>query len=273
MIEMVIYVISVIVLLFVLYLLLLAPADFEKGEGDALWRSHYAHRGLHTKDMAVPENSMAAFEQAVKAGYGIEFDINLTADDKVVVFHDDTLTRMCGVDKRVADCTYEEIKDLTLLKTTQRIPLFEEVLTLVDGKIPLIVELKATKRNAELCKHAAQMLKDYQGPYCIESFHPAIVRWFCRNMPKVIRGQLSAGYRSFGGVPFWQAVLLSSLITNVVTRPHFVAYKHEDAHKRLRLSLYRFIGGKLLCWTVRDPDDVPYCKNRFDAMIFEFFHP
>ncbi len=270
---MVIYVISIIALVFVLYLLLIAPADFEKGQGDCLWRFQYAHRGLHTEDMTVPENSMTSFAKAVEAGYGIELDINLTLDDKVVVFHDDTLTRMCGVKKRIADCTYEEIKQLTLLNTTQRIPLFEDVLALVDGKVPLIVELKATKRNAELCRLAAQLLDAYKGPYCIESFHPAIVRWFCKNRPGVIRGQLSAGFHNFHGIPFWQAVLLSSLVTNLLTRPHFVAYKHDDARKRLRLRLYRFIGGRLVAWTVRNPGDVAYCKKRFDAMIFEFFNP
>lgn len=267
------YIFAAVAIVFLLYLILIAPADTEKGEGDHLWRYRYAHRGLHSKDKSIPENSMAAFNRAVEAGYGMELDINLTADDKIVVFHDDTLTRMCGVDRHIADCTYEELKGLTLLKTQEHIPLFEDVLALVDGKVPLIVELKSTKRNSDLCRLAAQMLDNYHGPYCIESFHPAIVRWFCKNRPKVIRGQLSAGTRCFESLPRYQAILLSSLITNVVTRPHFVAFKHEDARKKLRLSLFRFIGGKLLGWTVRDTDDIAYCNKRFDTIIFEFFRP
>lgn len=258
--------------LLILNMLLLAPGRFPKKMNPALWRTLYAHRGLHTKDKTVPENSLAAFARAVENGYGIELDVNITSDNQVVVFHDDDLKRLCGIDIRVIDCTYEELRRYRLLGTQERIPLFTDVLKLVDGKQALIVELKTSERRKELCGMTAAILDRYKGLYCIESFDPRIVRWFKKHRPQIVRGQLSAALRSFKGYPFFRAVLLSDLVMNIVARPHFVAYKHEDI-KRFRLGLYRLLGGKLVGWTVRDTDDVPRLMRYFDVIIFEFLRP
>ncbi len=266
------YLIAVLCGILLLIIFLFSPGDFPKSADKRLWAHSYAHRGLHTKDKTVPENSLAAFGLAAEAGYGIELDLNLTTDNRVVVFHDDSLTRVCGVEKKVAECTYEDLACYPLQETNERIPLLEEVLGLVDGRVPLIVELKATKRNDELCRRAVELLDSYHGPYCIESFHPGIVRWFRKNRPAVVRGQLSAGLRNYKGLPFWQGLMLSSLLTNAATRPHFVAYRHEDARRPI-LDLYRFLGGRLVGWTVRDTDPIAYCQKRFDIIIFEFFLP
>ncbi len=258
--------------LLILNMLLLAPGRFPKNMNPVLWRTLYAHRGLHTKDKSVPENSLAAFAAAVENGYGSELDVNITADNKVVVFHDDDLKRLCGVNKRIIDCTYEELKRYRLLGTQERIPLFTDVLALVGGKQALIVELKTSSRRNALCEKTAAILDGYKGPYCIESFDPRIVRWFKKNKPQTVRGQLSAKRRGYKGQPFIQTVMLSGLIFNIVARPHFIAYKHEDI-KWFKLGLYRLLGGKLVGWTVRDTDDASRLMRYFDAIIFEFFRP
>lgn len=269
-----VYIIAALVAVFGIYLFLLAPGRQLKSAPPALWQTRYAHRGLHDqKNAAPPENSMAAFAAAIEAGYGMELDINLTTDDQVVVFHDDNLKRICGVDKRVADCSWEELQALRLSGTEHRIPLFSELLALVDGRAPLVVELKATKRNAALCEKAAAMLDAYKGPYCIESFHPGIVAWFKKNRPEVVRGQLAAGIREYGKQTFLQKLILSAMLANVWARPHFAAYRHEDSHGRLRLKLFRMMGGKLVAWTVRGTDDVGWCERFFNAIIFEYFRP
>ncbi len=256
--------------LLILNMLLLAPGRFPKKMSAELWRTLYAHRGLHTKDKTVPENSMAAFAAAVENGYGIELDVNLTADNQVVVFHDDGLKRLCGIDKKIIDCTYEELQRYRLLGTQEKIPLFTDVLKLVGGKKALIVELKTSSRRKELCEKTAGILDGYKGPYCIESFDPRIVRWFKKNRPQTVRGQLSA--KCNGQLPFFQGLLLTGLYFNIVTRPHFVAYKHEDII-RFKLGLYRLLGGKLVGWTVRDTDDASCLMRYFDTIIFEFFRP
>ena len=264
---------AVIILLFLIYLFLIAPGRFpSKGNRD-LWKTKYAHRGLHSRDEKIPENSLAAFSLAAESGYGIELDLQLTLDGQIVVFHDDSLKRVCGVDKLIWDCTYAELQQYRLSGTDQRIPLFTEVLALVNSRVPFILELKTSKRHRELCEKTAPVLDVYTGPYCIESFNPAIVSWFRKNRPQVVRGQLSSGYKDFGVLPIWQAMLLSSLMTNVASRPHFVAFRHEDSHHKLKLGLYRLLGGKLVGWTVRDTDDRDYCFKFFDTVIFEFFKP
>ncbi len=266
-------IVAVLAALLLIYVVLVAPGRLPKNADNVLWHSAYAHRGLHTKDKAVPENSMAAFRAAVEAGYGIELDINITADGEIVVFHDDTLLRICGLDKELASCTYAELTSYRLLDTDEGIPLFRDVLEMVAGRVPVVVELKGGKRNAVLCDTAAAMLDAYDGVYCIESFYPDIVWWFKKHRPQTVRGQLSAGRKSFDGLPWYKAVMLSSLITNAVARPHFAAYKHTDVHGRIGVAVYRCLGGKMIGWTVRDTDSGDIWPGWFDAVIFEFFKP
>lgn len=150
----------------------------------------YAHRGLHEKDLSVPENSMAGFKAAVEAGYGIEFDLQLTKDKKVVVHHDRSLKRVCGADVSIGDLTYKELQQYRLQNTEERVPLFSDVLALVDGRTPLIIELKHYDDADLLCPLVWELLRNYKGPYCVESFDPYIVQWFRKNHPYVLRGQL-----------------------------------------------------------------------------------
>lgn len=260
--------------LFLVYLFFLEPGRLPKNADNVLWRTKYAHRGLHRKDKTVPENSLSAFSAAVEAGYGIELDINLSSDGKIVVFHDERLSRVCGIDKAITDCTYAELSQYRLCGTNEKIPLFSKVLSLVAGRVPLIIELKNTKNTKELCEKAAAFLDAYQGPYCIESFNPRIVCWFYKNRPNIVRGQLAAAPRSYGkSNSYFQKLISSSLLTNVTTRPHFVAYNHRDSHHKPQLGIYRMLGGKLVGWTVSDPRDIDYCTAYFDVIIFEYLRP
>jgi glycerophosphoryl diester phosphodiesterase len=257
--------------LILIYIFLLAPGRIKD---DSLFqKTLYAHRGLHNGDNSVPENSLAAFSLAAEQGCGIELDVRLTADDKVVVFHDDSLKRVCGIDKIVSDCTYEELRGYKLYKTEESIPLFTEVLVLVGGRVPIIVEVKNSRKNALLCAKTAEILDAYSDPFVIESFNPFIAGWFKKNRPGVIRGQLAAGFAGYGPLPKYQGALLSLLLLNFVSRPHFAAFRHEDSHHKIKLWLYRLLGGKLVAWTVQNESDMDYCREKFDAVIFENFRP
>ena len=120
-------------------LFLLAPGRATKRQKAPFMGRNFAHRGLHSRDMSVPENSLEAFRLAAKAGYGIELDVQLSRDGQVVVFHDDTLDRVCGVHARVDEKSYDELRALGLCGTNNRIPLFSEVLDVIKGRGPLIV--------------------------------------------------------------------------------------------------------------------------------------
>ena len=259
-------------LLFLLFVLLTAPGHLPKAR-TALLTGEFAHRGLYEKNQCPPENSLPAFARAAEAGYGIELDVNLTADGQIVVFHDDTLRRMCGSARRVNDCTLAELCALTLADSGDKIPLFSEVLQAVGGAVPLIVELKACPRYRELCEKTHRMLHAYPGPYCIESFLPFIVQWFKKHAPDTVRGQLAMGRKQYRGMPWYASFSVANLLSNVLTRPHFVAYRIEDARHNLPLTLYKLLGGKLVAWTVHEMDDQRFAAKKFHCRIFEWYRP
>ena len=248
--------------------ILSAPGKAKKQQKAVFSGRNYAHRGLHTEDKSVPENSMEAFAQAKEAGYGIELDVQLSKDGEVVVFHDDTLERVCGVDGRVDETDYDKLSELPICGTEQRIPHFGEVLQLVDGSVPLIVELKNGKRNKELCEKTYALLQDYKGDYCIESFNPMIVGWFRRNAKEVFRGQLAGPAKEYvGSVKPPLALLLSRCMLNVVSRPHFIAY--HIGKKPLTVRLSEAMGALKIAYTAKDEQS----EEKNDSVIFEFYKP
>ena len=266
------YIFLGVILAAAVYAFLVAPGRLPR-DVDALWRAHYAHRGLHSADQSVPENSLIAFQKAVEAGYGIELDVTITANGEIAVFHDDTLARACGVDRDIRDCTWAELQACRLFGTDQRIPLLGEALALVNGRVPLIVELKSTRRYRALCERTAQLLDEYPGLCCIESFDPRIVRWFYVHRPGMVRGQLAAGMRAYNSTPWYQSLPMSALLTNVLTRPHFVAYRHQDAGRKIGLRLFKLLEGRLVAWTVRSLEDERRCRRLFGTVIFEYYKP
>lgn len=249
-------------------LAMLAPGRATKRQKAPFWGLNFAHRGLHTRDRSIPENSLPAFDRAAREGYGIELDVQLSKDGQVVVFHDDTLDRVCGVHARVDEKTWAELQELRLCGTEYRIPLFTEVLDTVRGRGPLIVELKNGRRNRELCEKTYALLQDYRGEACVESFNPMIVCWFRLHARDLLRGQLASPARDYlnemGPVP---AFLLSHCLMNFLSRPQFIAYKIGYRPPTVRLA--EQLGAMKVGWTSHEPRNE---KGR-DAVIFEFYRP
>lgn len=257
------------------YLFLVFPGR-NRGRMNPFLGRNYAHRGLHNIKAGIPENSLAAFSAAVEVGYGMELDVHLTKDRQLAVFHDDTLQRMCGVEGNVKERTLAELHNLTLAGTNEPIPAFEEVLRLVDGKVPLIVEIKGTSMNAEVCRRVYDVLKEYHGAYVIESFNPVYVRWWRKCAPEVPRGQLSANLLKEGAKDFrdrLQRWAIKHLLTNFLTRPDFIAYDYRD-EKGLSFRLCRgLFKTAAVFWTVKDEAAYERVKHRCGAVIFEGFLP
>ncbi len=248
---------------------LVAPGKASGEKKAPFFGANIAHRGLHRADRSVPENSLAAFRDAAENGYAIELDVHLTADDRVVVFHDDSLRRVCGVEQDVEALTWRELRDLRLDGTGEHIPMLSDVLAEVRGRVPIVVELKTSPRRKELCERTWELLRAYNGDYCVESFDPRIVRWWRINAPGVLRGQLSCTREQFGesATPV-QAFFLSRLLCNFLGRPQFIAYG-LDGKKPLLVRLVEKMGAMRFCWTSHD------WKNEVsnDAVIFEFYRP
>ena len=253
------------------YLIAIAPRLCERPE--RMPKVYYAHRGLHDNISDAPENSLAAFQKAVDAGYGIELDVQMTADGKVVVVHDFNLKRISGVDKEIDQCTYEELQDYPIYGSDQRVPLFEDVLKELYGKVPLIVELKY-KEGSKICEKAQEILNGYTGIYCIESFHPQVLVWYRKNYPHICRGQLSMNFeKDKAGLPWYKRFIAGNLLLNFLTVPDFIAYKFEDRSSYCLRSCVRVWGAQEVDWTIRTKEDLLACEAAGGIPIFERFDP
>lgn len=230
--------------------------------------SAIAHRGLYNQDL--PENSLGAFENAMQNGYPIELDVHLISDGTIVVFHDFTLARLTGKDGYIKNLTKQELSDCKLNGTQYSIPTLIEVLELIKGNVPILIEIKNQSKVGELETELYKILKNYNGEYAIESFNPFVLEWFKNHAPEVLRGQLS-GYLKEEKLHFWEKFALKRMILNKkISQPHFICYEADTLPNRFA-SKYKKL--PLIAWTIKNQEQylkvVKYCDN----IIFEGFEP
>ncbi|MBR5224843.1 MAG: glycerophosphodiester phosphodiesterase [Clostridia bacterium] len=261
----------VLLALFALYLFLIAPRMSGKPDMSAMMGVHYAHRGFFDNEAGVPENSLPAFTAAIDAGYAIELDVQMSSDGVAMVFHDADLSRMCGVSGKIWDYTKDELQAMKLMGSEETIPTFEEALDLIAGRVPVLVEYKMDKVDTKVCELGHELLKDYDGVYAIQCFHPLALMWYKKNAPHVARGQLSQQFYKQAKYRFDPArYVMTYLLSNVATRPDFISYKYSDAGS-VSLNLCRLMGAKTAAWTLRDPSQYDQVKGDFDFYIFDSF--
>ena len=284
------------------------------GEYVALARRSALQAGYastRTNGPIAPENSLAAFASAAEAGYGIELDVQLSRDCQVVVIHDADLLRVAGDPRAVAELDYDELTRIPLYNkatsqpgdeyaelvanaldhpdkvTTpakpprgyyQHVPLLSDVLRVVDGRVPIIVEFKFTDlswddRSKKLMELGNALLQRYHGSYAIESFHPRAVKWFKDHEPQVNRGQLASDepfdVSDLSSIPRWAA---GKLLFNWVSRPDFVAYEWRYGDSA-PMQAVRALGAVPVSWTVRSQAELEEAQQWFDRHIFESFVP
>ena len=266
----IIVILSVFAFFFLVYLFLIMTGSGKEARKYSSVK--FAHRGLHGDGIA--ENSMSAFRAAVDAGYGIELDVRLSRDGELVVFHDDDLKRMCKDERLVCDVDSAELSGMSLLGTSDGIPTFAEVLKLVDGRVPLLVEIKELSGKG-VSSAAAKMLADYKGEFIVESFNPLSLKNFKNQLPGIPVGILSMRFprdKTFG--LRFRNFLLGALLTNVICRPNFIAYQNEDGGRFAVKLLGGVFGAPRFAWTVRSPEEEKAAKKRgFDSVIFENYKP
>lgn len=271
----VLYVIAAVIALYLLMVLnFIAPGRQGKAKEKIkrLKGWNYAHRGLHSKDKTVPENSLPAFRAAVDAGYGIELDVRLSLDGELFVFHDVELDRCTESDDWADGLSYEKLSKLHLFGTDERIPKLSEVLELIDGKVPLLIEVKRSTRTTYLCRKLSAVLKNYKGDFCVMSFDPTILSWFKKNDKEVPRALLVAPSKALDNAnnPI-TSFMGSRVLGNYMGRSQILACskgkKSLNAVIAGRLSAARFV------WTIRDDDDAAHYEAEYDSVIFEFYRP
>jgi len=270
--KIVLIVVITVLVLIVLYLLMIMPRMTKRPDIKPFQGVLYAHRGLHDNETQAPENSMAAFRRAVETGFGIELDIQLTKDKIPVVFHDMTLQRICGVEGRLSDFTYEQLQKLHLCKSMERIPKFEDVLNMVGGKVPLIVEFKGESTDVSLCPVADKLLRKYKGVYCMESFNPLMVAWYRKHHGEIFRGQLSEKFFTNGKKKALHLVL-QNLLLNFWAKPDFIAYNCKEYDALSRRICCGLFGATAVAWTIKSKEELTDMKKHFDLFIFDSFVP
>ena len=230
-----------------------------------------AHRGVHTKD--IPENSLSAFENALKNNYAIELDVQFTKDKEVVVFHDENLKRMTNDTRNIEDVNYDELKNLRLDNTNEIIPTLEEVLELVDSKVAILIEIKDCKDYIELSEKTYEILKGYEGNYAIQSFNPFILEWYKNNASEVVRGQLSGTFTEGSeSLNSFEKFVLKNMLLNFKSKPNYIGYDLEGIPKS-KLESLRKKGVPIIVWTVKNKEDMEKAYKYSDNITFEKFLP
>lgn len=266
---------GVIILTLLLWLTAIKPEGKKHINEKEMRKFIYAHRGLHSKEEGIPENSLTAFRRALDSGYGIELDVHLSADKTPVIIHDTSLRRTVGVNIDVTDIPDRDIKNHPLEGTGNRIPFLSEVLSTVSGKVPLLIELKVDKDNyKELTDKVLKELEGYKGIYAVQSFDPRVVKHLRIKYPRVMRGQLS-GFLVKSGTKLNRFLdfALRNLLTNFITKPHFIAYRVQDSGK-LSISTCRRLYRPLeFNWTCKKKAHHIIAHKNGAIPIFENYIP
>ena len=230
-----------------------------------LSRNLIAHRGYHNNKKGIPENSVLAFKKAIDNNYLIELDARLTKDKKLVVFHDDNLKRVCGVNKRVKDLTYKELLKYNLFDTTLKVPLFSEVIKLVNGRVPILIETKYHNRYGVLEKILINELSNYKGLYAIQSFYPMSLLWFKRNTKNIPIGLLSSNFKNNSNS--LKKLIGKTLILDLFFKTDFISYDVKGLPSNY-ISLKKD-KKKIVIWTIKNKKDYDLAKKYTDALICE----
>jgi len=235
-----------------------------------------AHRGYHDIATRRIENTLAAAEAAIAKNFTIECDLQRTADDHVVVFHDDTLDRLTNQTGPIVGRTLADLRGVRFRDGDAAIPTLEDLLDLVDGRVPLVIELKSRfTGDRRLEAAAAAILSAYTGPVAVMSFDPASMTTMRRLAPTLPRGMLADRFRASDWPTLKMPALLSYawLAAAPLVLPSFIAYDVSALPASAPLALRHFFRLPLLTWTVRTAADRATAKACADQIIFEGFDP
>lgn len=230
-----------------------------------LKNSLIAHRGYHNIDKKIAENSIESFKRALRHKLIIELDVHMLKDGTIVVFHDTNLKRVCGINKKIDDCTYEEIKDYSLFDTSSKIPLLKDILKLVNGKVPLLIEIKHHRKYGNLEKELMNMLKDYKGKIAIQSFYPKTIFWFKRHTKNIPIGLLTSNFKNSSSN--LKRLVGKTIILDILLKTDFISYDINSVPNLYIKSKKKkkFILG----WTIRNKYDYKKGIIYFDNLICE----
>ena len=239
--------------------------------GSWLYNGYIVHRGFHDGSSDCPENSMASFDRAIKEGFAIELDIRMLKDNKIIVFHDDNFKRMVGYNKNVSYCKYRAVKKLKLMDGKERVPLLGDVLEQVNGKVPLLIDIKNDGVVGDIERYTYELLKNYKGEFAIQSFNPYTVGWYRSRDKNIVRGQLSGTFKD-SNMAMYKKFILKNLLLNRISKPHFINYEIKGLNRPL-IKLLKLSSKAVLGWTSKNRDEFHTLRQRGINTVFEGFDP
>lgn len=230
-----------------------------------LFNRPIAHRGLWGNEII--ENSLPAYQNAIDNGYPIEIDLYSSKDGVLFCFHDDTLVRMTGAYGKIFEKTAKELKQLRLSNTDYEIPTFDQVLALVDGKVPLLIELK-DQPDKNYVQTVVERLKSYKGEFALQSFNPILIKKVKELAPQFIRGILGSNLKS-DKLPAYKKFVVKNMPLNFIIKPDFISYDFNCLPLKKRLKK-RY---PVITWTLTNQQDCDKIKPFALNVIFEHFIP
>ncbi len=238
-------------------------SNLKKSKISCLMHRPVAHRGFH-KGKIIPENSLLSFKSAIDKNYAIELDIRITKDKKIIVFHDENLYRLCLKDEIVSNLNYKDLDDKFLYNTKEKIPLLSEVLHLIEGKVPLLIEVKNYSKIGEFETILSKELENYKGEFAVCSFNTKVISWFKKNRPEFLRaiifGDLKKYEKKFSFFLF--------LYRYIKSNPDFVSFEYEFLDSIIP-TFCRYFKIKFFCWTIDSFEKMKKAKKLADNIIFE----
>ncbi len=232
-----------------------------------LKRIPLAHRGLYD-NVNVPENSISAFKNAVEKGYGIELDVRLTKDKQVVVFHDSNLLRLSKSNKNIKDILYKDLNDFKLFNTNEKIPLLKDVLKIINGKVPLLIEIKNYEDSGYFEEKVYELIKDYKGVFGICSFNPNVILYFRKNYPEIKRGLIYGNFNKSEK----KYINFIFLYRYIKIKPNFISVDFYLLNTFIS-KMCNFLNLPLVAWTIDTKEKEKKAFSFVDNIIFEYIKP
>ena len=233
--------------------------------------TYFAHRGLHDAKKGIYENTLEAFDLAIQNGYGIELDTNILRDGTVVVYHDRDLVRLCQKNIILKEVGYDDIKDVPIMQSTSRIHTLEKVLKYIDGRVPVLIELKPFGNYKQHAKVVADLIHKYPHEVAIQSFSPMIVHWFKKHDPHIIRGQISEFFKD-GRMSKITKIIMKPMWLNVLSKPDFINYGFHDIPNKY-VDKAKAKGLLIMAYSVSNQQDLDFMRKHYDNAVFEHFIP
>ena len=229
---------------------------------------YIAHRGLHNEQF--PENTLGAFKNAIDNDFAFEFDVRISKDGELGIFHDDNLLRLCGDARSFSELYATDFKNFKILGSEYHIPTLKETLELNCGKVPMLIEVKCVWEYKKVAKAFSKIMKDYTGEYAVQSNNPLFLHYLHKLMPKITLIYLCSktweGDKTF---PKFMRELIYSLVLYRYSKATYISCQHDEINKKI----LKKAKGNLLLWTIRNKDQAIAYKNCCKGIIFELFVP